>query len=379
MSFNRLNRALATLAATALLYATFLLVLLSREQWNTSRPVMAGLPVVNRDSLPAGFAVLDDQPGYDGQYYYRLARTPFTDQRIDAGIVLDAPAYRQQRIFYPLLVRVASLGRVPLMPAAMLAVNFIAICLLGWLGGLYAQALSRHALWGLIFPCYIGFVTSLSRDLTEIVECSLILAALLCLRRLKYPATALLLSLAVLTKEPALLVAVGVGFADLIGDRGRLRRHTWYVAALPVAVYLLRHAWLWHNWQGQRLAAAGGIIGFPLLGFGRAAPGGLMHWHWPWVLALLMTVILAAAVIGSIRLSLVTRWEAWSWGWYALMLFSLGIPVWQDNHAFVRAASEFTLLGSVVLLGSTQGWRNWVLGGGVVCWLGAAVQVSLKP
>jgi hypothetical protein len=41
--------------------------------------------------------------GYDGQFFYRLALEPFsTAERVD-GIAFDAPAYRQQRIGYPLL------------------------------------------------------------------------------------------------------------------------------------------------------------------------------------------------------------------------------------------------------------------------------------
>jgi hypothetical protein len=61
------------------------------------------------------------------------------------------------------------------------------------------------------------------------------------------------------------------------------------------------------------------------------------------------------------------------------MVFSLSGTVWQDSHAFVRAASELTMLGSLILLGAEGRWRKGVLVLGVLCWLGAAAQVGLKP
>jgi hypothetical protein len=340
---------------------------------------MAGEPLVNRDSLPPGFAVLPGQPGYDGQYYYRLARDPFTGQRTAFGVTLDRPAYRQQRILYPMLVRFASMGRVGVIPFAMVAVNFAALCLMGWLGGLLARDLGRHALWGAVFPLYIGFVTTLSRDLTEIVECTLLVAAALALRRSRFPAAALLLSAAVLSKEPALLAPAAVGLADLVGDRPRLRAHTWYVAGLPLAVYALWQVWLHYHWGPAPFQPGAGNIGWPLVGFGRAVTGAFRHWHWPWVLGFALIPVAMSGVVMSLRTTRAERWERYAWALYGLLVFTLTTAVWEDSHAFVRAASELTLLAGIILLGSEGRWRNWVLGLGLVCWAGAAVQVGLRP
>jgi hypothetical protein len=379
MPVTRWNSPWATLALTALLYCGFLGALLYARGGDVTAMVMAGKPVINRDSLPPGFAIIPDQAGYDGQYYYRLARTPFTNQRVELGIVLDLPAYRQQRILYPLLARAVALGNTAALPPALLLVNLAALCLLGWIGGLYARELGVHALWGLVFPLYIGFVTTLSRDLAEIVECTLILGALLCLRRGRFLVTGLLLSGAVLTKEPALLVPAGIGLADLIGDRRRLLQHTWYVVALPLTTWLAWQGWLWRNWHTFPMHQGGQNLGWPLADFGRTVTGALRVWHWPWVVAFVLLAVLAVSVAASLRTSRAERWEKWAWALYALMVFSLSGTVWQDSHAFVRAASELTMLGSLILLGAEGRWRKGVLVLGVLCWLGAAAQVGLKP
>jgi len=49
--------------------------------------------------------------GYDGQFYYQLARDP-----LGAYHFMDNAPYRYQRILYPLVVRVLSLGRMLLFP-----------------------------------------------------------------------------------------------------------------------------------------------------------------------------------------------------------------------------------------------------------------------
>lgn len=379
MTASRFDTPWAPLLITALLYAAFLSAVLNAREGNWSALVGAGSRLVEQDSLPPGFALLQDLPGYDGQFYYRLARTPFTAQRTADGLTLDRPAYRQQRIIYPLLARAVALGQTASLPWALVAVNFIAICVLGWLGGVWARDLGRRALWGLAFPLQIGFLTSASRDLSEIVECTLLLGGLLSLRRGRFGASGLLLSVAVLTKEPALLVPAGIVLADLVHQRGRLQRHTWFVAGLPVVTWLIWQGWLWRNWHAEPPHPGIAGIGWPLAGFAHTLLGPLQVWHWPWVLAVLLVAILAVAVQASLGTSRASRPEKWAWAMYAVLVFSLSSAVWGDNHAFVRAASELTLLGSAILLGAGSRWPIGVLAAGLVCWAGAAVQIGLQP
>ena len=147
--------------------------------------------------------------GYDGQFYYRLALEPFTDRQMKYGVAMDDPRYRQQRILYPLVVHLLSFGNHQMVPSLMVLVNFISIAVMGYLGGLYAQQYNRHALFGLVFPIYAGFFLSLSRDLAEVLEVTFVLAALLCLSKRRHLLAAILISLAILSKETALLIAVG--------------------------------------------------------------------------------------------------------------------------------------------------------------------------
>ena len=168
--------------------------------------ITAGDRFCNVDLVPGNITILENSAGYDGQFYYRLALNPFTSKASDFGIRLDKPAHRQQRILYPFIVWLISCGHAAYVPFLLIVVNLGALCLIGWFGGVYAQTMKRHALWGLVFSLYPGFILSLARDLTEILEIAMLMGGLLFIRKGRQVFAAIFLTLAVFAKETALLV-----------------------------------------------------------------------------------------------------------------------------------------------------------------------------
>src|SRR4051812_41535614 len=73
--------------------------------------------------------------GYDGQWYYDLARNPF-----DPATHVDKPAYRSARLLYPLLVRFLVMGHDEFIPMTLFLVNLVAI-IAGtyWLARLFVE------------------------------------------------------------------------------------------------------------------------------------------------------------------------------------------------------------------------------------------------
>lgn len=92
--------------------------------------MVAGDQFVQVAAAPAGLLVTHG-PGYDGQFFYRLALRPWTHQRTEFGITLDQPAYRQQRIVYPLLTFILARGAPPATAWALLGCNLAAAAALG--------------------------------------------------------------------------------------------------------------------------------------------------------------------------------------------------------------------------------------------------------
>lgn len=144
------------------------------------------------------------KPGYDGQFYYQIARDP-----LHAAPFLDKPAYRYQRIVYPLLVAALSLGQAWLIPGMLLLVNFVSI-VLGT--EVIARLLIKKDLspwYSLAFGLYFGQATAFLFDVTEPLTYFLVCLGLLLLLQKRATWAAILWGLAVLSRETALLFPLG--------------------------------------------------------------------------------------------------------------------------------------------------------------------------
>src|SRR5262249_2523256 len=150
--------------------------MLLRSGFDASSFVTAG----DKDCNPALFAynivVFKKNAGYDGQFYYCFALYPLTSRRTDFCGTFEIPSLRHQRNLCPFMAWALSAGNAALVPWIMLLINYSALCLLGWLGGVYAQTFKRHALWGLFLPLFPASLFSLTRDLVEALEISLLVS-----------------------------------------------------------------------------------------------------------------------------------------------------------------------------------------------------------
>jgi len=352
-------------------YALFIWTRLAANGYDLSAFVWAGDVYVNPALVPPSLHVQRDYIGYDGQFFYRLALDPFTSRAADFGITLDLPAYRQQRIVYPLIVWALSLGGRPaLVPSLMIAVNFAALCAIGWLAGSYARSLRRNALWGILVALYPGFFWSLSLDLSEILECCLILSGLLLLQRGKHLAAALALTLAVLTKEPALLVVVGVVIAGVLLEwRTETRRHGWRVLLIPVVVYLLGQLFLFHVWGQVPVLAGNHNLGLPLQGLSGAVVQFLTEKIGTYVSQVVLVLAFSIAVAFSLGATRAVQGVRLSWVLYGSLAVLLTGDVWNYDVSFLRALSEWYVLGALIVIGSKERPRRTMLAGMVAIWL----------
>jgi hypothetical protein len=154
--------------------------------------------------VPKGLPV-GSGPGYDGQFYYRLALNPFNLSRLSYGIRFDSMS-RVERIGYPFLAWALAWGHHSTVPLSLVVVNVLAAAVLGLAGGLLAQSAGRHALWGLVFPLYWGYLWTLGRDLSELTTAALVIMALAALLRDKPVWAGVAFLGAVVSKETAMLL-----------------------------------------------------------------------------------------------------------------------------------------------------------------------------
>ena len=340
-------------------------------------------PALTPDRLP----VTQESGGYDGQFVYRLALEPWTQQRTDYGITLDNPAYRQQRIATPALAWAVGLLPGVSTALALLLVNVAALTVAAAFAVRLAVALGRHPLTGLVLAVPAGMPISLGRDLTEPVAWAAVLAGLWYARQQRWPATAAALTVAVLARETSLVVVAGLAAAQLwrllSGDpRGNRGALAWLaVPAVTAAAWqlVLLRAW------GVLPVRSGGTTSFagqPVLRVLDTLAAGVPG---PPVLTAVVTAerVGVLALFGYAAVALATRRAGATGGeavaWALSVLMALAVAGWTSDVQFLRAANEAIGLSVLVALSdrrSRAGRWALLLAAAMTC--GVALEYALR-
>jgi len=166
--------------------------------------VVAGSKYASSTRVPSDLPVRTGS-GYDGQFYYRLALDPFDLARTAFGIRLDSFS-RVERMGYPFLAWLVARGQHASVPLALVVVNVIACGIVALAGGLLARSAGRHALWGLVFAGYWGYLWTLGRDLTELTAAAFLLLGLAAMVRQAPILSGVALLCATVSKETSVLL-----------------------------------------------------------------------------------------------------------------------------------------------------------------------------
>ena len=358
---SRLNHPGVTAVVTAVCIFIFLVLRLNQRDPGTFP--QAGEVFTNTTITPGNIIAVTEFTGYDGQFYYRLALDPFTREQTDFGIQIDSPRYRHQRILYPLLAWIGSFGSPPLVADALILVNFLALIWLGYSAGQFAKLAGRHALWGLTFSLYPGFLLTHSRDLAEIVEAAFVLAGILALQQKRHTIASAVLSLAILAKETALLTAVSF----------ITQRKIWKVAILPLAVYGLWQLFMNWWWGYVPSSSVSVNIGWPIWGILR----GFRITNDPqrWLIEVGLLGLFVFIVFVSLHRSKAELYIKAAFIFYFALLLVLTENIWLEDWAFLRAAALGVLFGTAVLLQTKSRIANVCLIGVCFTWLWLAVNL----
>ncbi|MDI6784032.1 MAG: hypothetical protein QME64_08075 [bacterium] len=372
--WQRLNSPRVIVAIIAIVYLLFIISRLAVFGFDPSRLVTAGDKFCDPNQVPANLSVLKKSLGYDGEFYYRLALNPFTAQETEFGIRLDFPAYRQQRIIYPLLVWALSFGQAQLVPWMMIGVNFLGLCLMAWFAARYAQELNQNALWGMLIPLYPGFLLTLSRNLTEIIAITFLLGSLLFIRKSRPILATGLIILAILTKESAVVIVAGAFILHLyeLWKKKSARSFPGYYIWIPLVTYIFWQVVLWIHWGQLPILGGNRNLGLPFVGFitfFRETAQLLTIHQRIWFIELVYLIMFSLIAISSFRKSEVSLYEKVVWILYAGLVSLLTTSVWTEDWAFLRTLSEYYVLGIIGIIASQTKLKYPIFAGTIVVWL----------
>ncbi len=219
--------------------------------------------------------------GYDGQFVYQIARQP-----LGAAAYLDIPAYRYQRILYPLAGRWLAFGQPALIPYMLIILNLIALTVGSYIMSLI---LAQHGLsrwYAVTVGLFAGQLVSLRLDLNEPFALTFALLAIYTFeketaRQLKndgqfsYRLGAVYLSLSMLSKETSLLFVGGYLAYFFLTHKWWPLLETSLISLGPFAIW---QAILWATLGEIGLRSGGqGATAFSLIPFGGLLGFGLQN------------------------------------------------------------------------------------------------------
>jgi len=362
----------------ALAAAAEIAVLLVRSyHGNPAGLALVGTDFSDRAALPSWIPQVRG-PGYDGQFFLRLALDPFDLHKVAFGIHFDDP-YRAQRLGFPFLAWLLALGHPRAVVWTMPLLEIVAAA--GIAMGV-TTLLSGHrfaSLYGMSAALWQGYAFSYGRDLAEPVAASLVILGVLAIERWNQPLLGTVAFVAAVATLETELVIVG-----------------------SYGIY-----WLWQSWQRrtfQPRLIVGIIPALAWLGIDRvatAASGGdaalsdlranlgiplvtqldalrlhlaLTPIDLTWLGQFLVVVI--GATIGLIRLRSSQAPAPLRIALIAMIVLALMVaPIdWNPFNGFRQL--DLLWLTSVLVVGSTENPPWWIPLLGIAAWLATASIVT---
>lgn len=345
VAFGRSIRNSWPVILVLLVALSFLAYRLANRGWDAIG--IAELGTLYRDGDPQG------SEGYDGQFAYYIATSPAphaVSQR------LDVPAYRYQRILYPLLARLLAFGQEDVIPWTLIGVNLMAhmvgasfLCRYLIFKGIAARYLLIYGLW-------VGLLVGIGADLYEPLAFSLVVAGWTLKERGKDGWGYLFLGLALFAKETSLPFWLAAAISDTVRKRGFKDLG---IAYSPAAAFAIWQGWLWLQF-GQMGLISGGANAtpfewLPYAGFFKIAGSSLK------VFALFLvifgpTIILPNlwGTVASIKklLHKPEHAQAWALLLNALLITALPLSTFREPLGLLRTASGLVL--AVILFSAAE-------------------------
>lgn len=328
-------------------------------------------PSLNSDAI-----LIQEGPGYDGQFYYGLAKEPFSFEKEKGGVIIDHPPYRHQRILYPLLTYLSSFGIDSLIPFMLVLINVISLFLSCRVIASFKFTSSTK--WSFFLPFLVsGLWLSLSRDLTECLEVVLLLCALRYFLKPHLPFFILFSSLALLTRETS-VIYIGTMSAMLLlkvikTDSPKRSLIKGFVLSIPFLVLVTWKTILLNSYPNSDLISAGSNITFPFYGIyhsfvvninGVNSLRSLIEFS-VWITFLLWQFTLFFLGVRSMQFQFNDNFTGSALSLLSLvgicfaLLFSISIYI--DDWAFLRVLASLNIFIFLLILHNKRKLNRWFL------------------
>jgi hypothetical protein len=170
-----------------------------RFNYNLSGFICIGDKFMPPSGVPRGTIVYFRSAGYDGQFYYRMALNPLADK--EELQYFDSPVYRYQRIGYPLLAALFSLGNKSWLPASLLITNMLVMVLSVFTISIWLKEKKLDPRYAVMYALSGTLVYPLMRDLSEPTSAAFLIIGFFFYTRHRFLSAGLFFGYAILCRE----------------------------------------------------------------------------------------------------------------------------------------------------------------------------------
>jgi hypothetical protein len=146
----------------------------------------------------------------------------------------------------------------------------------------------------------------------------------------------------------------------------------WYCFAVPILCYSLWQTFLFWRWGAFPNAYNRDALGLPfagVVGFLRDTLAFTTSLQVLWFAETCFIIGFAVLVIASLSSSATPAYEKIAWLLYAALGALLTRKIWLEDWAFMRALSEYFVLGALIVIGSRMKVRVPLLACTTAVWL----------
>ena len=305
-----------------------------------------------------------DEGGYDGQFYARFALNPFNIEESAHGVRVDRPAYRYQRILYPLTAFVLSFGSEDLVPFSLVLVNALSLIFIFFITRKLLIKIDVPEWYALVLAFLPGLLMSLGRDLAEPLALALGLGSFYAVKNARLFTYAVLSSLCVLSRETSIILFAMIGLSYLTLYKVSDRKIIFFI--IPGFIFII-----WQLILTKIFGAPGFLTGPKNFG---VPFGGMIAYldsiptrsikeiavqslYQVWIFALLW-IGLRSSQIGSkdlLQRSLSFIFILWS----ILAVFFTDM-IWEDDWSFCRVLLDWQMAVFVLCLSKNRALPKWL-------------------
>lgn len=292
--------------------------------------------------------------GYDGQFAYQIALNP-----LGAEPYLDVPAYRYQRILYPLLARLLAFAQPALIPWALILVNIAAIGVGTWATERLLLDLRVSCWYALTYGLYGGQMLGLRADLNEPLAQGLVQLAVLAWVKERRVWAIVAFSLAVLAKETTLIFLAAYILYTL-----REKQWFWGIGLGLASMLFIIYQWVLWAWLGSFGLGSGGAGATP---FSLIPLGGWLAIAQVKVSAFLVISLIVAPMsilpaLAGLVLSSRSLWQGQSHPYIWVLLLNSLIILFLPTSTFREPVAMLRLTQGLVVSmilygGLVRSWR----------------------